>query len=53
MPIFVSADYIMYDFALNQSEYVDSEYEMFITPGTYCLEINLKTFIVTAEYVPQ
>ena len=53
LPVMVSADYIMYDLSLAPSEHVDSEYEMFQTPGTYRLEINLKTFTVTAEYVPQ
>ena len=53
LPIFVSAGFTMYDLALNPSEYVNSEYEKFITAGTYRLEINLKTFTVTANYIPQ
>jgi len=53
LPIFISAGYTMYDLSLNPSEYVHSEYEWFIIPGTYRLEINLKTFTVTANYLPQ
>lgn len=53
LPIFVSVGYTMYDLTLNPSEHVDSEYQWFITPGTYSLEINLKSFTVDATYLPQ
>ena len=53
IPIFISDGYVMYDLDVVASEYVDSIYEDFKTPGTYSLEINLKSFTVTATYLPQ
>lgn len=53
MPIFITQEYGMYELVFSPSEYVDSDYGMFLVAGTYSLEINLKTFIVTATYIPQ
>ena len=51
IPIFISADYFMYTLTAIDSDYLDGEYEMFNQEGTYVLEINLKTFTVTATPV--
>jgi len=53
VPIFVNSGFTMFDLSVNESPYFDSRYEMFNTAGTYSLEINLKTFSITATYIPQ
>ncbi|MBR1954310.1 MAG: hypothetical protein IKA29_00115 [Clostridia bacterium] len=53
VPIFTSESYAMYSFSVAESEYFDSKYEMFTTEGTYLLQINLKTFTITVNYIPQ
>ncbi|MBR1975519.1 MAG: hypothetical protein IKA20_06680 [Clostridia bacterium] len=52
MPIFVGGGYVMYDLDVNESEYVDSDGYFKVT-GTYLLEINLKTFTITANYLSE
>ena len=52
IPIFCSAEYVMYDLTVNDCEYLDS-IERFNTAGTYSLQINLKTFTITVNYIPQ
>ena len=52
IPMFVSGGYVIYDLEVCASEYIDS-INRFQTPGTYDLEINLKTFTITATYLPQ
>ena len=52
IPILISDDYIMYNLDVNSSDYTDKN-DYITTPGTYLLEINLKSFTVTVHYVPQ
>lgn len=52
IPILVSADYVMYDLTAIESEYLDSD-KRFQMAGTYSLEIDLKSFTVSATYLPQ
>lgn len=53
LPIFVADNYSMYSLSLNPSDNVDAEDGMFMIEGTYLLEIDLKSFTVTATYLPQ
>lgn len=52
IPLFVSADYVIYDLAVIESEYIDAN-GYFKVSDTYSLEINLKTFTVSVTYLPQ
>lgn len=52
LPIYSSADYIMYDLTVITSEYIDSLRRLKVA-GTYEVEINLKTFTISVNYLGQ
>ena len=50
LPIYSSADYIMYNLTVITSEYIDSLRRLKVA-GTYEVEINLKTFTISVNYL--